>query len=63
VLKRSAEAIKLGDDQLIAVPRDPQRLIKLRAAGELAAGLIDEDLLARSRDEGVLLTVGVLVAG
>jgi hypothetical protein len=58
VLKRAAEAIELGDDQLVAVPRDPQCLIELGAAGELAAGLVDEDLLATGRVEGVVLAVG-----
>jgi len=62
VLKRPTEAIKPGDDQLVAVTRDPQRIIELGAAGQLAAGLIDEDLLAAGRDEGDLLAVGVLVA-
>jgi hypothetical protein len=34
VLKRAAQAIKLGDDQLVTVTRDPQRLLESGAAGE-----------------------------
>ena len=37
--------------------------IELRATGELAAGLVDEDLIATGGLPGVVLAIGVLVAG
>jgi uncharacterized membrane protein YraQ (UPF0718 family) len=64
VLERAAEAVELGDDELVAgAGGDQQRLVELRARGEFAAGLVDEHLVATGRGERVVLAVGVLVAG
>jgi hypothetical protein len=37
---------------------DQQRLVELGAGGELAAGLVDEELVAAGGDECVVLAVG-----
>ena len=63
MLERAPEAVELRDDELVALARDPQGLVELGATSELAAGLVDEDLVAAGRVEGVVLAVGVLVAG
>lgn len=44
-------------------PHTRARPAYARGRGELAAGLVDEHLLAAGGDEGVTLAVGVLVAG
>jgi len=53
VLERAPEAVELRDDELVALARDPQGLVELGPAGELAAGLVDEDLVAAGRVERV----------
>jgi hypothetical protein len=64
VLERASETIELRDDELVAgACGNEWRLVELGAGGELAAGLVDEDLVAAGGDEGVALAVGVLVAG
>ena len=62
MLERAPEAIELRDDELVALARDPQGLVELGAAGELAAGLVDEDLIAASGQQRVALAIRVLVA-
>ena len=60
----AAEPIEFGDDELIASPVGRvQGIVEFRAAGQLAAGLVEEHLVAASRDEGVFLSFGLLVAG
>ena len=60
----AAKAVEFGDDELVAgsVGR-VQGLVKVGPAGELAAGLVEEDFVAAGRQEGVVLGFGVLVAG
>ncbi len=54
MLQRAAEAIELGDDELIAGSIGGQEsVLQLRSFGELARSGLDEDLLATSRSEGV----------
>jgi len=63
MLERAAETVELGDDELVAGAfGDQQRLVQLRASGELAAGLVDEDPLAPGRLERVVLSFGMLIA-
>jgi hypothetical protein len=63
VLQGPAEPVEPGDHELVAAAAgDQQRLVQFGAAGELAGGLVGEDLLAAGRGEGVLLGVGDLVA-
>ena len=61
MLKRAPEPVQLGDDQLVALPGHEQGLVQLRPPGRLAAGLVDEDLVAAGGREGVSLGVDVLV--
>ena len=63
MLERAPETIELRDDELVALARDPQGLVELGAAGELAAGLVDEHLIAAGGIEGIVLAVRVLIAG
>lgn len=46
MLQRATKAVELGDHQLVAGTGDEQCLVQRGAAGPLAAGLVDEDLLA-----------------
>ena len=56
VFEGAAKAVELGDHELVAgsVGRE-QGLVQLRAAGELAGGLVGEDLVAARRRKGVVL--------
>ena len=64
VLERPSETVQFRDDELVAGARgDHERLVERGARGKLAAGLVDEDLVAASRGERVALAVEVLVAG
>ncbi len=63
MLERAPEAVELRDDELVALARDPQGLVQLGTTGELAAGFVDENLVAAGRVEGVVLAVRVLIAG
>ena len=63
MLEGAPEAIELRDDELVPLARDPQDLVELWPAGELAAGLVDEDLVATGGLQSVVLAVGILVAG
>jgi hypothetical protein len=57
VLERAAQAVELGDDQLVAGPvGGQQRLIEPGAPRELAGCLIDEDLFAAGCVECVVPT-------
>jgi hypothetical protein len=63
VLQGTAEPVELGDDELIAAAvRNEQRLVELRSAGKFAGRLVEEDLLAAGRSQGVVLGAWVLVA-
>lgn len=41
VLERSAETVELGDDQMVELPCDEQRLVEPRAPEQLAAGGVE----------------------
>lgn len=61
VLQRSAEAVELGDDQLVAFSAGgDQRLVQLWAAGQLAAGQVDVHVVAVGGLQRVVLRVRVL---
>lgn len=62
--QRTAQPIKLGDNELVAgaVGRKHHR-VQLKAAGQLARRLIQEDLITSRRGEPIALSLGVLVAG
>ena len=62
VLEGAPEPVQLGDDQLIVLPGHEQGLVQLRAPGQLAARLVDEDLVAANSCQGVPLGGGVLVS-
>jgi hypothetical protein len=59
VLEGPAEPVELGDHQLVALPvRRQQRLVQLRAAGEIAGCRVDDDRVAVGGGEGVVLGLG-----
>ncbi len=57
------EPVELGHRELITVAQDEERLVELGAAGELAAHLVDVDMvpLASCREQRVVLCLWVLV--
>ncbi|WTQ07895.1 hypothetical protein OG572_01160 [Streptomyces virginiae] len=59
VLQRAAEAVELGDHELVAFAGDEKGFVEFEAASKLAGHLVCEDLLAASRAECVLLGFGV----
>ncbi len=63
VLQRSAEPVKLGDDELVAVPCSAQSVVQPGPAGQFAAGLVDEHPLTARGGQCVFLRLWVLVAG
>lgn len=63
VLERAAEAIELGDHELVSGASGEQGLVELRAAGELAARVVDEHLLAAGGRKRVALGIKVLFSG
>jgi hypothetical protein len=58
-----AEPVELGDHQLVALTQHEQGLVEFGPAGELSARLVGEHLLAAGSLEGVLLGLGMLIAG
>lgn len=53
MLEGAAEAVELGDDEFVVdALGDEQRLVELWTAGKLAAGVVDEDLIAVGGGEG-----------
>jgi hypothetical protein len=63
VLERAPETVELGDDELVTgACGDQQRLVELGARGELAAGLVDEHLVAADCFKHVALAVGMLIS-
>jgi hypothetical protein len=63
MLQRAAEPIELRHHELIAsAVRRQQRLLQLRPGGELPRRGVDEDLLAPGGREGIVLSLGMLVA-
>jgi hypothetical protein len=62
VLDRPAEAVESSDDQDVARAQVPHGRVELRAGGQLAGRLVDEQLVAAGSGEQVALGVGVLVA-
>jgi hypothetical protein len=63
VLQGAAKPVELGHHELVTTPGDHQCLVELRPAGQLTGGLIHEHGVAPSSREGVVLGVGILVAG
>jgi hypothetical protein len=64
VFEGAAEPVELGDHQLVAGPVGRQQCFgQLRSAGEFAGGSVDEDFVAAGGAQGVVLGLGVLVAG
>ena len=63
LFQRPAEAVALGDHELVGGAQPAQRFVELGPAGELARRLVGEDALAAGGAECVGLGVGVLVAG
>jgi hypothetical protein len=64
VLERPAKPVEFGHHELIADPvHRQQRPIEFRALRELPGRRVDEDLFAPRGAEGVVLGLGVLIAG
>ena len=63
MLEGPAEPVEFGDDELVAVPSGAKGVVQVGAAGEFAAGFVDEYRLAAGCAKGVVLSLGVLVSG
>jgi hypothetical protein len=61
--QRPAEPVQARDHQLVTGADDLQRLVELRATGELARDFVEEHPFAAGRIQRVALGVRILIAG